>query len=158
MSVSIFSYPLRSAAQVCIMVCVPGAARTQALQVNGGNQTLTISTGIAGSEPLSVVNTSCSLRYQLRLRTQKITVSTSCSGQDYNLAVVATNVTKGNAAPEVSLVNGNPETDLVTDIPLGLFSYATCTLNFTASESFSQGNSIELGDDVHTITYTIQAQ
>jgi hypothetical protein len=131
---------------------------TQPIRVNGGNQTMTISAGTAGGQPLSVLNTTCTLAYKKQSRISKITVSTSCPGQSFNLSVVATNVTKGNAAPQVALANGNPAMDLVTNIPATGSANATCTLQFTASATFSQSNSTEVGNDVHTITYTIQVQ
>ena len=132
--------------------------RAQALRINGGDQTMTVATGIAGAEPLSVTNVSCRLRYKKQSKISKITVETSCPGQSYDLSVLALNVTQGVAAPEVSLINGNPAMDLITDIPRSGFTNATCTLQFTAEASFEQGNSLEEGDDVHTVTYTIQAQ
>jgi hypothetical protein len=130
----------------------------QPIRINGGNQTMTISTGIAGGQPISVLNTACSLQYTKQSKISKITVATSCPGQSFELSVLATNVTRGTAAPTVSLANGNPAMDLVTNIPRTGFTSATCTLNFTASATFSQGNSTELGNDVHSITYTILAQ
>lgn len=131
---------------------------TAQITINGGNQTMTINAGTAGGQPTNVVNTSCSLSYQRQSKISKITVATSCPGQSFSLGVVATNVTKGVAAPQVTLVNGNPATDLVTSIPTTGSRNATCTLQFTASSTFSQGNSNDVGNDVHTITYTIQAQ
>jgi hypothetical protein len=131
---------------------------SQPIRVNGGNQTMTISSGIAGGQPVSVLNTTCTLSYKKQSKISKISVSTSCPGQSFSLSVLATNVTKGTAAPQVSLVNGNPAMDLVTNIPSSGTTNATCTLNFTASATFSQGNSTELGNDVYSITYTILAQ
>ena len=133
-------------------------SEAQAISITGGNQTMTISTGIAGGQPASILNTTCILNYKKQAMISKITVATSCPGQSYNLIVLATNVTKGVAAPQVSLVNGNPATDFITDIPRTGTTNATCRLQYTASSTFSQGNSSELGDDIHTITYTIQAQ
>ena len=130
----------------------------QPISITGGNQTMTISAGTAGGQPISVLNTACTLRYKKQARISKITVATSCPGQDYSLYVLATNVTKGVAAPQVSLVNGNTAMDLITSIPTTGTRNATCTLQFTASATFSDGNSAELGDDVHTITYTILVQ
>jgi hypothetical protein len=135
-----------------------GTVFAQPIRVNGGNQTMTISTGTAGGQPISVLNTTCTLAYKKQAKISKITVRTSCPGQSFNLSVLATNVTKGTAAPQVSLVNGNPAMDLITDIPRTGTTNATCTLQFTASATFSQGNSTELGNDVHAITYTILAQ
>jgi hypothetical protein len=130
----------------------------QPIRVNGGNQTMTITTGTAGGQPISVLNTTCSLSYKKQSKISKITVATSCPGQSFNLNVLATSVTKGSAAPQMSLVNGNPAADLVINIPTTGATNATCTLQFTASATFSQGNSTEVGNDVHAITYTILAQ
>jgi len=141
-----------------LFVVLSSQGTSQAISVSGGNQTLTINAGTAGGQPTSVSNTTCSLSYQRQSKTSKITVATSCAGQSFNLSVLATNVTKGNAAPQVSLVNGNPAADFITNIPSTGTRNATCNLQYTASATFSQGNSSEVGNDVHTVTYTILAQ
>jgi hypothetical protein len=56
------------------------------------------------------------------------------------------------------LTNGMPETDFVTSIPWGFFTYSTCTVQYTASATFADGNSAEQGNDVHTVTYTLVGQ
>jgi len=142
----------------CLLLFAATRVKAQSLRVLGGNQTLTITTGLAGEEPLSVMNVSCRLRYKKQSKISKITVATSCPGQSYNLSVLATNVTEGVAAPEVSLADGSPAVDLITGIPRSGFTNATCTLEFTASSTFEDGNSTEEGDDVHSIMYTFQAQ
>ncbi len=144
-----------------VLLCTIAASfvsRSQPIRLNGGNQTMNITTGIADGDPISVSNSVCSLRYRSQGVLCKITVVTSCPGQSFNLSVVATSVTRGVAAPQVSLVNGNPALDFITNIPGGGFTNATCTLQYTASATFSQGNSTEVGTDVHNITYTYQAQ
>ncbi len=151
-------HPLSLGAAFSLLILSFSVGRAQAIQLAGGNQTLTIVSGVAGGQPVSVVNTSCSLAYQRQAVLSKITVATTCPGQKFNLSVVATSVTKGTAAPQVSLVNGSPALDLITSIARTGTPSATCTLQYTASATFSQGNSSELGVDVHTITYTIQAQ
>ena len=88
----------------------------------------------------------------------KITVSTSCPGQRFTLTVLATNLTYGVAAPQVTLFNGMPATNFVLNIPTGNPVHKTCTHQYTASATFAQGNSAELGNDVHAITYTLVAQ
>lgn len=130
----------------------------QSMDVRGGNQTLGITTGFAGSEPIDVVNTNSSLRYRKTLWTTKITVATVCPSQNFTLKVLATSVTSGIAAPEVTLTNGMPSTDFITGIPAGLLNFVTATLHYTASATFTQGNSAEEGNDVHTVTYTLVAQ
>jgi len=130
----------------------------QAITVNGGNQTLTLTTGTVGGQLTSVVNTTSTLAYKRQVVIAKITVITSCVGQRFGLQVVATTVTNGTAAPAVTLVNGNPATDFITSISTKGAKNATCTLQYTATATFEQGNSSELGNDIHTVTYTIQAQ
>ncbi len=130
----------------------------QEITVNGGNQTVSITTGTPGGEPLPVVNTSTTLTYRKQSVIAKITVGTSCPGQSFTLKVLAVSVTKGVAAPEVTLTNGMPATDFITSIPKTGAATGTCTLQYTASSLFSQGNSLDEGNDVHTVTYTILAQ
>lgn len=130
----------------------------QAIAVNGGNVSMSITTGTPGGGLVSVVNTATTLSYQKQSALAKITVSTSCPGQRFNLSVMALNVTKGVAASAVTLMNGSPAVDFITGIPTSGSKNGSCTLQYTASSTFSQGNSTELGDDLHSITYTIQAQ
>jgi hypothetical protein len=128
------------------------------LTINGANPLLTVSTATPGQEPSAVTNITCSLRWRRENVITKITVSTICPNQRFSLGVLATNVSDGNAAPAVSLTNGMPATDFITSIPSGNPPNKTCTLQYTASATFSQGSSIELGNDVHTVTYTIVQQ
>jgi hypothetical protein len=142
-----------------LLIEAEAASQTQpmSLLIRGGNQTLTITTGIAGGDLADVININSSLEYDTGNRTRKITVRTSCPGQSFNLSVIATSVTEGVAQPEVALVNGNPATDLIRDIARRQ-NNETCTLQYTASATFAQGNSTDFGNDVHTVTYTIQSQ
>jgi len=119
---------------------------------------MTITTGIAGGQLSNIVNTVTALQYQKQKKLSKITVATACTGQRFNLQVVATSPTRGTAQPAVILINGNPAVDFIRDIPRTGATSATCTLQYTASATFAQGNSTELGNDIHTVTYTIQAQ
>jgi hypothetical protein len=146
-------------------VCIPGLmfpvlmeVSAQPIRVDGGNVTMTITTGTAGGQLLNVVNITTSLSYQKQSVTSKITVRTVCLGQSFNLILAATNVTAGVAAPDVALMNGNPAIDFIRDIPKTGARNATCLLQYTASATFAQGNSTELNNDVHTITFTIQSQ
>jgi hypothetical protein len=128
------------------------------ISVQGGNPLLSITTGTAGAQPVSVTNVSTSLRWRKQNVISKITVSTSCPGQRFSLTVLATNLAYGVAAPQVTLFNGMLATDFVLSIPTGNPVNKTCTLLYTASSTFAQGNSTELGNDVHTVTYTLVAQ
>lgn len=136
---------------------VPQNASSQ-ITVLGGNLLLQVTSGAAPQDPMSVVNSATSLSWNRRNVTQKITVSTSCPGQKFTLKVYAVNTSEGVAAPEVTLTNGMPETNFITDCPRGGPKLNTATLRYTASATFSQGNSTELGNDVHVVTYTILAQ
>jgi hypothetical protein len=141
------------------IVCFAMDIKAQPIDVRGGNRTLNITTGSPGSEPVPVVNTATSVRYWRQAAISKITVRTTCPGQSFTLKVLATGVTRGVAAPEVTLVNGMLGTDFITNIPrTGGWTSTTPTLRYTASATFAQGNSAEQGNDVHTVTYTIQVQ
>ena len=137
-----------------------GVQKTNAQPISvGGNITMSISTGVAGGALTSVVNTTITLSYRRQNALAKVTVATSCPAQSFTLKVLATSVTDGTGAPEVNLVNGMPATDFITSIPAKPpANVITCTLQYTASATFAQGNSTEDGNDVHTITYTILAQ
>lgn len=143
---------------VLMVLASEAMAQVGTIQVRGGNQTLNITTGAPGSQPVSVVKTSATLRYWRMAAVSKITVRTSCLGQSFNLAVVATGVTRGVAAPEVTLTDGMLDVDFITNIPTGTWTNTTPTLQYTASATFAQGNSAEQGNDDHTVTYTIQVQ
>ncbi len=126
-----------------------------AISTKGGNQTISITTGIAGGQPISVVNTATSLSYKLNKNSiQKITVSTACPGQRFSLRVLAVSVTQGTPSVERTLINGNPALDFITEIPARAGN-GQATLQYTASATYEQGNSVELGNDLHTVTYTI---
>lgn len=128
--------------------------------VNGGNVTLSITTGTAVSEPAPVVDaTTTTIDHDGRKRVTKITVSTVCPSQKFTLKVLATGDSAGGiAAPEVTLVDGMPAMDFVTDIPRGKKGNGTVTVQYTASATYADGNSVDLGDDVHTVTYTLLNQ
>jgi hypothetical protein len=132
-------------------------ARAQLWQF-GGSPLLTVASGPAGGEPVPVTNTSASLFWLRQIVVSKITVSTSCPGQHFTLRVAATNVSAGVASPEVTLNDGMLATNLITNIPAGGAFFNTCTLRYTAASTFSQGNSSELGNDVHSVSYTLLAQ
>jgi hypothetical protein len=143
---------------ISFVLLIAKEASGQSLTIGGGNQTLTITTGIPGGQLVDVVNATCTLTYViplLPLRNWKITVNSSCPGQNFDLSVVATNVTRGTAAPEVALLSGNPAIDFITGIGPSFWQSYSCRLNYTASATFAQGNSTEVGNDVHTVTYTL---
>jgi hypothetical protein len=60
----------------------------------------------------------------------------------------------------VTLTHGMPAADLIRDIALEGVNppFRRATVEYTASATFEQGNSTELGTDSHVITFTIVAQ
>lgn len=143
---------------ICFVLFWYAIPKAQQIEVRGGNQVLTISTAAIGSEPTDVVNTNATLRYRRQNRITKITVQSSCPSQAFGLKVLAQNVPLGTAAPEVTLTNGMLATDFITNIPSGSNNRFTSRLRYTASATFSDGNSNDLGNDRHTVTYTLVRQ
>ncbi|HTS00433.1 MAG TPA: hypothetical protein VML00_11805, partial [Bacteroidota bacterium] len=76
------------------------AGRAQQISVVGGNLLLSVTTGTAGAQPVAVTNTTSSLRWRKQNVISKITVAASCPAQRFSLAVLATNLTHGVAAPQ----------------------------------------------------------
>jgi hypothetical protein len=143
-----------------ILVTSVSASSAQLTLRGTANPSISISTGTAGGTMTSVVNTSSTIRYtRQNNKICKITVSTSCPTQAFSLQVVATGVTRGVAMPAVALTNGMLAVDFITSIPGAAgWTTVTPTLQYTASATFAQGNSADLGNDVHTVTYTLQLQ
>ncbi len=143
-----------------MMVLLLGAIPAKAqISVRGGNPNLNITTGLPGSEPTPVSGSANTIRYRLQTRVTKITVRTVCAGQSFNLSVVATSVPYGIAAPAVSLVSGMLDTDFITNIQVRPpNTNQDASIRYTASATFAQGNSAELGNDTHTVTYTLIEQ
>ncbi len=128
------------------------------LWILGANPQMALTSGTPGGSMIPVVNTGSRIFWFRQAATTKITVSTSCPGQHFSLSVVATGVSSGNPAPEVNLTDGMPPTDFIVNIPAGGGMIKSCTLRYTASASFAQGNSAELGSDMHSVIYTLLAQ
>ncbi len=134
-------------------------AQAQTITVQGGNPIIRMTGGPPIVEPMVSSTTICTLRWKRLKDTAKIAVSTSCPGQKFTLKVFAINVEDGVAAPEVTLRDGMLAVDFVTDIVRDKNKNYSCTLRYTASATYAQGNSSELGgDDVHTVRYTLLEQ
>lgn len=135
-------------------------AQTGFMTIGGGNVTMNITTGAAGAQPVPDVDVSGTLRYWRQGGAlAKITVRTTCPTQAFTLKVLATGVVRGVAAPEVTLINGAAAVDFITSIPQAAgWTSSTITLQYTASSTFAQGNSAEMGNDVYTVTYTYMVQ
>jgi len=127
------------------------------IQVQGGDALLSITSALPGQQPIPVFDASTRLRYRSGTAPRKVTVSTICPGQRFSLSVLAIDLSMGVAAGEVPLTDGMLGLDLITDIP-DRPPNGRCTLRYAASSTFEQGNSAELGDDIHTVTYTIADQ
>jgi hypothetical protein len=131
----------------------------QTITVKGGNPFIRITGGPPIVEPMVSSNTTCTLQWKRLKNTAKITVSTVCPGQKFTLKVFAINLEDGIAAPEVTLRDGMLAVDFVTTIVRDKNQSYICTLLYTASATYEQGNSSELGgDDVHTVRYTLVEQ
>jgi hypothetical protein len=141
-----------------LTVAGPTSLWGQDVRVQGGNVTLTVATGLPDGQPVAVTNTIASLRYRTQTVVTKITVQTSCPAQKFTLKVLATSATGGTAQPEVTLFDGMTPTNLILNIPTSNPKNRTAGLRYTGSATFAQGNSTELGSDIHTVTYTLVAQ
>jgi hypothetical protein len=126
--------------------------------ITGGSVILQVSANAPAPEPITATNVATRLWWLRQNVLTKITVSTACPGQRFGLRVYATAISAGVAAPEVTLTNGMPAVNLIVNIPTGGALFGNCTLQYTAFASYSQGNSTEVGNDVHTVTYTYVAQ
>ncbi len=147
------SFLVRSFVVIGFTLLLVMASRGQ-ISVRGGNPTLSVTTAVAGSDPTPVVSTSNTVRYSAQAKIAKITVKTTCTNQKFTLTVIATGVTRGVAAPAVTLLNGMAATDFITSIPTGWGGTSSPTLQYTAQPTFAQGT----GTDTHTVTYTLVAQ
>lgn len=142
-----------------ILLVSEATAQVGTIRINGGNLTMNITTGAAGSQPVADVDVTRTLQYWRKAAIAKVTVRTSCPTQAFTLNVLATGVVRGVAAPQVTLTDGMLAVDFITSIPSAAgWTSATITLQYTASATFAQGNSAEEGNDVHTVTYTLQVQ
>jgi hypothetical protein len=126
----------------------------QAQTLRGTAPKITVNAAIPGSEPTPVSSTSSQIRYSGKSFISKITVSTVCPSQKFDLSVVATGTFTGHGTPlSVTLVNGMLAADFITNIPV-FASQNTPTLQYTCAPQFSDGT----GTDTHTVTYTQVAQ
>lgn len=150
-------HPLAYFSVMLLVALITPRAYAQ-LRVTGGDVLIQVTAAIPLPDPLTAENTATRLRWRREDQTTKITVSTVCPGQRFGLRVLATALSAGVAAPEVTLTNGMPAVDLIVNIPAGGSNNKSCTLRYTALATYAQGNSAELGNDVHTITYTHVAQ
>ena len=122
-----------------------------AVQVTSGTVNLNITNAVvvAGQDEMTVTDQSTNLLWGVNSSGRKVTVSTNLASPRYTLKILAMNPTQGMAAPEVTLSSA-PQ-----DLLLGIGrSSGTCTLRYTGTALASQGT----GNDIHVITFTVQAQ
>ncbi len=159
----------RFLAVACILLVVAMPLRSQAQELRfnsgGGPLTLTVQSATAGSEPVDALDNSSEIFWDANFGVPaKMTVSTIAPGQNFDLYLLLSVPSQGAGGqgvvqPEVQLIDGMLDTDLLTGIPSTLPGrQGFGTLEYRASATVSDGNSTELGDDSHIVTFTLLAQ
>lgn len=136
---------------------LPQSARAQganSLSIQGAALDLVISTATPGTEPIPVLDSATTLRWGRPSAIAKIAVSTTCPGQNFDLTIEAISPSRGLATGPVPLFDLMAPTDLIVDLPT---RNGSSTLQYTASATVSQGASVDVGIDAHTITFTLIA-
>lgn len=152
---------------ICAYAGTPQTVAAQQLifSSGGGPLSLTVNSAVAGSEPTDATDNSNEIYWDADFGvTTKMTVTTSCPTQAFQLHILLTvtswaSGTSGNPQAEVQLTDGMLDADLLTDIlstSPERMGYATLT--YRAAATAAQGNSTDHGDDYHTVTFTILAQ
>jgi len=161
---------LKVLAAFCSIALVGGLltdCRAQELRFNsgGGPLTLQVQSATAGSEPQDATDASTEIYWDANFgAASKLTVSTIAPGQSFNLYLLLSVPSQGGGGqgvvqPEVMLVDGMLDADLLTDIPSTLPGrQGFGTLNYRAATTVADGNSSMHGDDVHIVTLTFLAQ
>ena len=73
--------------------------------ITGGDITLTINSANAGSQPNDATNATCHLEWTTNEANKKITVQSDQAAPTFTLKVLATGVSGGTAAPQVTVSN-----------------------------------------------------
>jgi hypothetical protein len=116
------------------------------ISVTGGNILLAINSATAGSEPNNEVDATTGLQWTSNATGKKITVESDVASPEYTLKALATGVSGGTAASEVTI--SNVSQDFITGVAT---TTGSGTTRYTASATVAGGT----GSDVHTITFTI---
>ncbi len=121
------------------------------VQVTSGtvNLNITNAEAVAGQNLMTVSDQSTSLLWGLNSANRKITAGTNLSNPVYTLELVAVNPTVGSAQAQFTL--STLPHDLLRDVGK---SSGSCLLRYTGTALASQGT----GNDLHTITFTVQTQ
>ena len=115
-----------------------------------GTVTLLINSASAGSDPDEVFdNTSSDLNWTTNQASKKITVSTNLAAPNFTLPVFAENINSANATAAGEILLSTVAADFVTNLAN---EAGGCDLRYSAAATAAQGS----GQDVHTVTFTIQ--
>ena len=135
-------------AQSSHQVTVSVSAISVMEMTGGGDLTITINAcSDPGSEPDPVQDATRGLEWTTNETGKKITVASGVAYSTYSLAVVATGVSGGSAAPSVALDDADTH-DFVTGVAE---TVGSCAIQYTASATAAAGT----GSEAHTVTYTL---
>ena len=116
------------------------------IAITGGSVTLTINSATAGVDPNNDVDATTGLLWTSNQTGKKATIQSDLAGPNFTLKAVATGVTGGSAASEVTI--STTAQDFITGIATTTGSGA---IQYTAVATSAEGT----GSDIHTITITI---
>lgn len=116
------------------------------IAITGGSVTLTINSATAGADPNNDIDATTGLLWTSNESDKKATIQSDLAGPNFALKAVATGVTGGSAASEVTI--STTAQDFITGISTTIGSG---TIQYTGMATSAQGT----GSDIHTITITI---
>jgi len=116
------------------------------IAIVGGNISMTINTATAGDDPNNDVDATTGLLWTSNETGKKATIQTDLAAPSFTLKAVATGVSGGSAASEVTLTT--TAQDFITGIAT---TTGSGTIQYTSVATSAQGT----GSDIHTITITI---
>lgn len=150
---------------MAVFMAPSGSAQELRFDSGVGGITLNIQSATAGSEPVDAIDNSTQIYWDANFGVPaKMTVSTIAPGQNFKLFLLLSVPSQGSAGqgvvqPEVELIDGMMDTDLMTGIPSTLPGrQGIGILQYRARATVSDGTSTELGDDSHIVTITLLAQ
>ncbi len=135
----------------------PGAD-AQAVAIVGGNVQVNVPYVGAGFGTGTNASTTLRWRGAYFTTTNKITVQSTVSSQQYGLSVRAVPTNYGQSAGTVALTNGMSAQNLVVNIPPTFLYIFGITGDAPLQYSATATASAPAGQDQHTIVYTITPQ
>ncbi len=130
------------------------AAQKNSLQlVNYGPVTLNLSRMMASGDLEAEDDSKTVLVWSRPMHNSKVTVSTFAPDQKFVLTVEAVKVKGGRAVGAVRLVDGMLDTDLI--VGLKRKKHGRARIRYRAESAVEDGNSVDDGLDVHTVTFTL---